>query len=93
MPQEMKLWQLDDECYLAAIGDSSFSEVQRSVPPLPPHLLADFVTLSRWMAPISQLCTGTAIQKLLIFLTLLMKSAAVCANSKVCVSSVCKTWK
>lgn len=36
MPQEMKLWQLDDECYLAAIGDSSFSEVQRSVPPLPP---------------------------------------------------------
>lgn len=94
MPQEMKLWPLDDECYLAAIGDSSFSEVQRSVPPLPPHLLADFVTLSRWMAPISQLCTGTAIQKLLIFLTLLVQSAAVvCANSKVCVSSVCKTWK
>lgn len=57
-------------------------------------LLAASVTLSRWMAPISQLRTGTVIQNLLIILTLLVQSAAVvCANSKVCVSSVCKTWK
>lgn len=57
-------------------------------------LLAASVTLSRWMAPISQLCSDTLIQNLLIILTLLVQSAAVvCANSKVCVSSVCKTWK
>lgn len=36
----MKLWQLDDERYLAAIGDSSFSEVQISVAP-PPSSLCD----------------------------------------------------